>query len=101
MNCQWPKGYTPRDDLSHAYNVGKSKLRYCVKIYHSNNFSTQRKKRSDAGLTIFNSEKKHELVFTPLSYWKKAQRKRHRETISDSTLKKAFDELSPEKKHEC
>ena len=61
---QWPGGYTPIADLCHAYEVKQTKVRGCVKEHMRNNCSTTRKKRSDAGLTIFNSQKKRNEVNT-------------------------------------
>ena len=97
----WPRKCNPRADLMHAYGVGMTKLKSCVSVFHRNNLSTQRRTRSDIGLTIFNSEEKRQRVFTPLHYFKKAQRMRNRETIPGSDLTKAFAQLSPETLHQC
>ena len=53
---EWPSPFTPTADLSHAYGVKTRKVQGCVMVHLRNNCSSNRKTRSDAGKTIFNSQ---------------------------------------------
>ena len=96
-----PDGYTPMADLRHAYGISKSKLKTCVLKYYQNNGSAARKKRYDAGQTIFTLEKKRDEVFTPLHYYKKLKRIRHREMLTDKQLADAFGNLDANTMRDC
>ena len=88
-------------DLAHAYGISKSKVKQSVANFYNNNFSVQRQIRRDAGLTIFNSDAKRQQNFTAYYWYKKAQRKRHRETICEADLKVGFAQLTPDQLHQC
>ena len=96
-----PKGCTPNCDLRHAFGICKSKLNTCVIKYYQNNASSKRKKNSNQGLTIFNSDKKRKEVFTPLEFYKRLQRKRHRESITEAQLTRTYNQLDADTLHQC
>ena len=60
-----PDGYAPMTDIQHAFGVGQTKVKVCVREYYNNNADASRKRRSDAELTIFNSDKKRKEKLTP------------------------------------
>jgi len=96
-----PDGYAPMTDIQHAFGVGKSKVKECVQKYYNNNADASRKRRSDAELTIFNSDKRRKEKLTPYEFYKRSQRKRHRESISDEQLLSAYRRQSPEVLLQC
>ena len=103
LQREWPKEYpSPIADLAHAYGVGNTKVRGCVKAYLNNNCSTTRKQRSDAGLTVFNSEKKRNEIYTPFFFFCKMQRIRNKgDILNNKQLSDAFKKLAPEVLQEC
>ena len=90
MMSEWPKKCNPKADLAHGYGISRSKVDQSVANFYNDNFSVQRQKRRDAGLTIFNSDAKRQQNFTAYYWYKKSQRKRHRETICEADLKIGF-----------
>ncbi len=52
------RGQGPTAMLQHTFDVGKTKVRDCNKIYNKKRGTMERKKRSDAGITLANSERK-------------------------------------------
>ena len=96
-----PKGYTPKADVRHGFGVSKTKVSDCVVKFYMNNASSKRKKNSNVGQTVFNSEKKRKSIFTPLEYFKRLQRKRHNESISEGQLGRAFNMISADVLRQC
>ena len=101
MMIEWPKKCNPKADLAHGYGISMSKVKRSVLSFYNNNFSVQRQKRRDAGHTIFNSDAKRQQIFTGYYWYKKAQRKRHREAICEGDLKVGFAQLTPNQLHQC
>lgn len=71
---QSSRSFCPTKDLAHAFGVGVTVVKECLTKKESNNDSTKRKQRSDAGETIFNSDAKREKVWTAEFYHAKRQR---------------------------
>lgn len=89
------KGQGPNVILQHAFGVGKTKVKECIQKYHAQNGTTERKKRSDAGKTMANSERKRNQACTPLNDFKKLKRKQHSgEVLKDAELKESYANLS-------
>ena len=80
---------------------GKTKVTQCVSQYYKNNASSARKPQYGSGLTVFNSDKKRKEVFTPLEYFKRRQRKRHNEPVSEKQLVTAFHQLDDDMRRQC
>ncbi len=98
---KWPKYSINNRDIQHAFGIGRSKVQKCVQQFNNRNFSANCQKRSDAGLTVFNSQCKRNSTYTALHYYRKAQRIRHRERISEDVLIRSFNNLTPEVKQQC
>ena len=97
-----PQNLTPIADLRHAYGVCNSKVQRIVKQYLEAGFSSERKKRSDTGLTIFNSQKKRDSEINPYFYYKKLQRTRHQNMgLSDAQIATGFKTISASVLQEC
>ncbi|KAL7498080.1 hypothetical protein ACHAWT_009842 [Skeletonema menzelii] len=85
------KGQGPNVILQHAFGVGKTK-----------NGTTERKKRSDVGKTMANSDRKRKQACTPLNYFKKLKRKQHSgEVMKDAELKESYANMSEADKLKC
>ena len=97
-----PKNLTSMADLRHAYEVSESKVFKIVKQYTQAGFSSERKKRSDTGLTLINSQKKRDSEITPYFYYKKLQRMRHRNMgLSEAQIATGFKTISANVQREC
>ena len=93
---QVPEGSHPMSDLAYGMAKNPRSLKYVYERFLNNNFSNERKERSDKGNNIFNSQKKRNATFTTLNAFKKARRAESRgEHFSDKELKAVFDGLSP------
>ena len=98
----WPASYNPIADLSYAYGISRRKVVDSVDKYVKGNCATKRKVRSDAGRTLFNSQQMRNKLYTPYNHFKKLQRKRNPgEMISDNDLKVAWEQSTPQVKHQC
>ena len=96
------KGQGPIPLLQHAFGVGKTKVKDCVKLYHQKNGDTKRKKRSDTGRTLVNSDKKRKQECTALNYFMKLKRKQHSgEVFSNGELKLSYENLSEADRLRC
>ncbi len=85
------RGQGPTAMLQHAFDVGKRKVRDCNKIYNEKRDTMERKKRSDAGKTLANSERKREQQCTPLNYFKKLKRQQYPgEVLKDDELRESY-----------
>ena len=93
--------YTPMADLCYAFGVSERKVTYCVTKYYQNNQSLERKTHLDREQTIFNSEKKRKVVLTAKTFYKRCQRKRHNEPISEGQLAGAYSQLSDDVPRQC
>lgn len=70
-------------------------------LFYENNASSKRKRNSIAGETVLNSEKKQNGIFALLEYFKRLQRKRNGETLSDNQLARAFNQIGDGVWWEC
>jgi rRNA maturation endonuclease Nob1 len=96
------RGQGPTAMLQHAFDVGKTKVRDCNKIYNEKRGTMERKKRSDAGKTLANSERKREQQCTPLNYFEKLKRQQYPgEVLKDDELRESYTNLSEEDRLRC
>ena len=68
------RNFSPTADLAYAFGVKETVVKTCAINEESNNASTRRKCRSDAGLTIFNFDQRREQVWTEKTNYAKKQR---------------------------
>jgi hypothetical protein len=66
-----PEGSHPVADLAYGFGVSRQCIQAMDKRVLSRNNDASRKRRYDAGETVFTSSKKQAAVFTPLHYYKK------------------------------
>ena len=99
-SCKSPSRYfSPTADLAYAFGVKENVVRTCVTKELKNNGSNKRKQRTDAGETLFNSNKKRDQVWTSRQYYTKLQNKINEgDTIPRHEINQRFDNLSDEKK---
>ena len=96
------KGQGPIPLLQHAFDVGRTKVRGCVEEYHKKNGNMKRKKRSDAGRTLVNSDKKRKQQCTGFTYFMKLKRMQHSgEVLSNDELKQSYENLSEAERLSC
>jgi hypothetical protein len=67
------RNFSPTVDLAYTFGVKENVVKTCDINEESNNGSTKQKRRSDAGLTIFNSDQQQEQVWTEKTYYAKKQ----------------------------
>ena len=97
-----PNTLTLHADLMHAFGVSKFKVQTTVNQYIQASFSGERKKRSDTGQTVFNSQQKRDSEITPYFYYKKLQRMRHKNMVlSEDQIAAGFKTLSASVLREC
>ena len=91
------KGKGPVPLMEHAFDVGKTKVKDCIKEYNRRGGTLERKKRSDAGKTLVNSNRKREQMCTPFNWFSKQKRRQHQgEVLESAELKQAYANLSEE-----
>jgi hypothetical protein len=96
------KGNGPIPLLEHAFDVGKTKVKKCIQKYNAKNGSMERKKRSDAGKTLVNSQQKRKQVCTGYSFFKKFKRQQHSgEELKTAELKQAYANLTEAERLQC
>ena len=83
--------------IGHAWGVTRQSVNNWEKKGKQNNMDYNRKQRSDKGLTVFNSDKKREAVFTPQHSFNKQLRQQNRgEPLSKQDLAAAWKDATPE-----
>jgi hypothetical protein len=94
--------FSPTQDLAHAFGVSVSTARSCVMNEDLNNGSNKRKERSDAGETLFNSDRKRKQFWTAQHYHAKRLRIVYEgEGMMNEEIKADFDRLTPAELREC
>jgi hypothetical protein len=89
--------FSPTAGLAYAFGVKETVVRTCDIKEESNNGSTKRKRRSDAGLTLFNSHQRREQVWTEKMYYAKKQRVMNRgEGLTQEEIDTGFAQLAAE-----
>jgi len=56
-------------DIRHALDIRPTKLKDCVTKFYQKNASSDRKQNSWSGKSVFDCEKEHNKIFTPLEYF--------------------------------
>jgi len=74
---KYSMGSNPFADHAHAWGVEKQTIYNADKRVLENNMNTHRKRRPDAGTSIFDSKEKRKQVFTPLDYFKPYKRNKN------------------------
>ena len=88
--------------MQHAFDVGKTKVKDCIKEYNRRGGTLERKKRSDAGKTLVNSNRKRDQMCSPFNWFAKQKRRQHQgEALESAELKEAYANLSEEDRLKC
>ena len=93
------KGY--RRCIQHAFGAHRETAKSRFENLINRNFDVGRKKRSDAGSSVFNSEKKRKSTFTGYNTFKKHRNGQYRETterIPEATLREEYENLGEGRK---
>lgn len=99
---QGSKKFKPMSDLAHAFGVGKTQTRTVGTNELETNGTNKCKQRSDAGETLFNSDKKRKLVWTAEHYHRKKQCILYRgDGLTEQEIKASFVQLSPMELLQC
>ena len=84
----YPAGCSPVADLAYAWGIGRTTVTDIFKTVTDCHNDAKRKKRSDAGLTVFNSDKRRGSTYTPFDSFKRFEHaKRPGEIITNNELK--------------
>ncbi len=91
--------FSPTADLAYAFGVKENLVRTWVMKEMKNNGSNKRKQRTDAGETLFNSNKKRDQVWTSKQYFMKLQHKINEgDAIPRREINERFNNLNAEKR---
>ena len=97
-NCFYPekRGYSPQEQLGHAWGVSDRTLRNIIKAANRQQGVPTRKIRSDKGKNVFESEEIRERTYTPYKYFRKMRMSEEMagERVSAPQLKRDWDALS-------
>ena len=90
----YPPKSSPITDLAHAWGIGRTTVKDIFKTVLDRNNDPKRKRRSDAGLTVFNSDKRRRSLYNGFDYFKRHERaRRPGEIITNQELKEEWQGL--------
>ena len=83
--------------MAKAWGINQKTISRQIDSFVDNDFTCERKERSDKGTSIFNSEKKRKATFTPINEFKKAKYAEFREDtarLDHAQLQHEYDALT-------